>query len=117
MSALPEQVDVDAEVTAVVMGIHAEQMGCRPADALTFHDGSVVVTVMSGVLNLAERRLIGADRQEELRRARQLMRSAFALEMRSAVERVTGRRVVALIAADELQADRAVEVFVLDAPV
>ncbi len=107
---------LNAAVTSALVGIHTEHLGRGPTTASTFHYRNVIVTLMYDVLSRAERALGGGERGEAIRGARRLFQSAMEPDFREAVERLTGRRVVAFIGGNEVEPDVAAELFVLDEP-
>jgi uncharacterized protein YbcI len=72
---------------------------------------------MHGVLNNAEKALAQNGGHDDIDQARRLFRQVMAGDFRAAVERLTGRRVIAFFGASHLEPDVAAEIFVLDAPV
>jgi uncharacterized protein YbcI len=107
---------LNAAVTSALVGIHTEHLGRGPTTASTFHYRNVVVTLMHDVLTRAERALSSDGHAEAIRGVRRLFQSAMERDLRAAVERLTGRRVVAFIGGNEVEPDVAAEVFVLDSP-
>ena len=90
--------------------------GRGPTTASTFHYRNVVVTLMYDVLTRAERSLGAGEKAEAVRGVRRLFQTAMEGEFREAVERLTGRKVVAFIGGNEFDPDVAAELFVLDEP-
>ena len=107
---------LNAAVTSALVGIHTEHLGRGPTTASTFHYRNIVVTLMYDVLTAAERALGRSEQVETIRGVRRLFQSAMERDFREAVERLTGRRVVAFIGGNELDPDVAAELFVLDEP-
>jgi uncharacterized protein YbcI len=107
---------LNAAVTSALVGIHTEHLGRGPTTASTFHYRNVVVTLMYDVLTRAERSLGHGEKVEAIRSVRRLFQSAMEHDFREAVERLTGRRVIAFIGGNELEPDVAAELFVLDEP-
>jgi uncharacterized protein YbcI len=107
---------LNAAVTSALVGIHTEHLGRGPTTASTFRYRNVVVTLMYGVLTHAERSLGRGEKVEAISSVRTLFQAAMEREFREAVERLTGRRVVAFIGGNELDPDVAAELFVLDEP-
>ena len=98
------------------MGIHTEYLGRGPASASTFHHGNVLVTLMHGVLTNAEKSLAKTDRAPVVKNIRQLLHETLEADSRAAVERLTGRKVVAFISGNHLAPDIAADLFILDPP-
>lgn len=102
------------EITDVLVGIQTRYLGHGPASAATFQHDNVVVTLMHDVLSKAEKILAENGSRADVRKARELYRQEMEGDFRAAVERLTGRRVVAFLGASQLDRDVAAEIFVLD---
>jgi uncharacterized protein YbcI len=108
--------ELNAAITSALVGIHTEYLGRGPTNASTFHHGNVLVTLMHGVLTNAEKSLAETDRAPVVKNIRQLLYDTLEVDSREAVERLTGRKVVAFISGNHLDPDIAAELFILDAP-
>ena len=108
--------ELNAAVTSALVGIHTQHLGRGPTTASTFHYRNVVVTLMHDVLTHAERALGNGDHVDAIRHIRQLFQRTMEPDFREAVERLTGRRVVAFVSGNQLDPDIAAELFVLDEP-
>jgi len=111
----PRGGELNAAVTSALVGIYTEQLGRGPRSASTFHHGNVLVTLMHDVLTVAEKSLARSGRTDTLGHIRQLFQATMEADFREAVERVTGRRVLAFISGYSIDPDVAAEVFILDA--
>ena len=107
--------ELNAAVTSALMGIHTQHLGRGPRSASTFHHGHVLVTLMHGVLTAAEKSLIRSGHIDAARYIRQVLQETMASDLRAAVERLTGRGVLAFISGNHADADVAAELFILDA--
>jgi uncharacterized protein YbcI len=108
--------ELNAAITSALVGIHTEYLGRGPASASTFHHGNVLVTLMHGVLTNAEKSLAKTDRAPVVKNIRQLLHETLEADSRAAVERLTGRKVVAFISGNHLAPDIAADLFILDPP-
>jgi uncharacterized protein YbcI len=108
--------ELNAAITSALVGIHTEYLGRGPASASTFHHGNVLVTLMHGVLTNAEKSLARTDRAPVVKNIRQLLHQTLEADSRAAVERLTGRNVVAFISGNHLDPDIAAELFIVDPP-
>jgi uncharacterized protein YbcI len=108
--------ELNAAVTSALVGIHTEYLGRGPTTASTFHHGNVLVTLMHGVLTHAEKSLSGTDRAQAVNNIRHLFQETMEVDSRAAVERLTGRKVVALISGNHIDPDIEADVFILDRP-
>jgi uncharacterized protein YbcI len=112
----PNGEELNLALTDELVAIHRRHLGREPTSASTFHCENVVVTLMNEVLTKAETVLIANGNWENVRLTRELFREVMATELRAAVERATGRSVVAFIGANHTRPDIEAKVFVLDAP-
>ncbi len=108
--------ELNAALTSALVGIHTEYLGRGPKTASTFHQGNVVVTLMHDVLTPAERSLARHEHTEAVSQIRHLFQGTMEAEFRTAVERLTGRKVVAFISGNQFAPDVAAELFILDEP-
>ncbi len=99
------------------MGIHQRYIGRGPHSATTFYRDNILVSLMFGVLTRAEQTLSDTDHGESVNQVRHLFQKTMEADFREAVQRITGRTVIAFISGNNLDPDVAAEVFVLDAPV
>ena len=109
--------ELNAAVTSALVGIQSSYLGRGPSTASTFHHNNVIVTLMSDVLTKAERTLADSEHSDAVINARRLYGEAMEGEFIDAVQRLTGRRVNAVISGHRLSPDIAATVFVMDSPV
>jgi len=108
--------ELNAAITSALVGIHTEHLGRGPRSASTFHYGHVLVTLMHDVLTAAEKSLTRNNQSQAVDQIRRLFQATMEADFREAVERLTGRKVLAFISGNHLDPDIAAEVFILDAP-
>lgn len=108
--------ELNAAITSALVGIQTEYLGRGPRSASTFHYGHVLVTLMHDVLTPAEKSLTRTNRTDAVDHIRHLFQQTMEDEFREAVERLTGRKVLAFISGNHLDPDIAAELFILDAP-
>jgi uncharacterized protein YbcI len=109
--------ELNSAVTSALVGIHTHHLGRGPKTASTFHHGNVLVTFMNDVLTRAEKSLAESGRQEMVATIRHLYQETMESDFRAAIERLTGRKVVAFISGNHVDPDTAVELFILDAAI
>jgi len=109
--------ELNQAITSALVGIHSRYLGRGPQSATTLHHGNVVVSLLSGVLTHAERTLNEANQGEAVNQIRHLFQETMEADFKEAVERFTGRKVVAFVSGNNLDPDIAAEVFILDEPV
>lgn len=122
-SELPDQAggeltggELNAAVTREVVRIHTAAIGRGPKKSYSFHSGDTLITVLLEVLTRAEQNLVSYNEGDAVLATRRLSQRAMAAEMKAAIERVTGRSVVAFMSDNHLDPDMAIEVFILDPP-
>jgi uncharacterized protein YbcI len=108
--------ELNAAITSALVGIQTGYLGRGPRSASTFHYGNVLVTLMHDVLTPAERTLTRTDRTDAVKHIRHLFQETMETEFRLAVERLTGRKMLAFISGNHLEPDIAAELFILDEP-
>ncbi len=106
--------ELNAAVTSALVGIQNEHVGRGPQKASTFHHGNVVVTLMHDVMTPAERTLARTGNAPAVANMRHLLQETMQREFNAAIERLSGRKVVAFISGNHADPDMAAEVFVLD---
>ena len=89
-------------------------LGRRPETATTLHYGNVPVTLMNQVLTHAKKSLTETGHADAINKIRHLFQETMEADFREAVERLTGRKVLAFISGNHVDPDMAAEVFVLD---
>jgi len=108
--------ELNAAITSALVGIHTQYLGRGPRSASTFHYGHVLVTLMHEVLTPAEKSLIRTNQVEAVDHIRHLFQETMEADLREAVERLTGRKVLAFISGTHIDPDIAAELFILDGP-
>jgi uncharacterized protein YbcI len=106
--------ELNAALTDELVGIQSEYLGRGPATASTFYHGNAIITLMHNALTKAETLLAQKGRASEVSEVRGLFRQQMEADFRAAVERLTGRKVLALISGHHLEPDIAATIFILD---
>lgn len=109
--------ELNAAITSALIGIQTEYLGRGPKTASTFYRDNVIVTLMYDVLNRAERTLAKTERQGSVTTIRHLYQETMQADFTEAIERLTGRKVVAFISGNHADPDIASELFILDAAI
>jgi uncharacterized protein YbcI len=105
-----------AEVTNALVQLHAERYGKGPTRSKSHLIDDMLVCVMHDPFTTAEHTLIGAGKAEQVRELRLAFKEAMEGAFSGAVERITGRRVRALVSQVCVDPDTAIHVFMLDPP-
>jgi uncharacterized protein YbcI len=101
-------------ISQAIVRIHAEHYGKGATQAKTYVWDNLVVTVLRDVLTTAERTLVDVDRADTVREVRATFQHTMEQTFRSAVERLTGRRVHSFMSQVDPVGGLGVEVFVLE---
>jgi uncharacterized protein YbcI len=106
--------ELNAAITSAVVGVHSRYLGRGPKSATTFYKGNVVVTLMHEVMTHAEKTLAQNSQGDAVTNMRQMFQQTMEADFVAAIERLTGRRVIAFISGNSVDPDIASELFVLD---
>jgi uncharacterized protein YbcI len=102
-------------ITREIVTIYKEQYGRGPKFAHSHYGGPDSITcILEGSMTQPERTLAGLGEHQSLRATRLLFQYAGEDAFRQAVERVTGRRVIAFLSSIDSKADIASELFILE---
>jgi uncharacterized protein YbcI len=107
---------LDFALADAIARIQTEHLDLAPAHATAFHHSNIVVVVMDRVLSNAEKLLAQNGSSADVAEVRHLFQQEMETDFRSAVERLTGQKVIAFLSANHLEPDLAAEIFILDAP-
>jgi uncharacterized protein YbcI len=115
--ALLEQQQVDgpllASISRAVVRIVHEYTGRGPTKARSSIRGDVVVVMLRGTLRKSEHSLIRDDKGDEVVQMRRSVQQTMRAELSAAVEKLTGRKVTALMSDSHLEPDYSVQLFIL----
>jgi uncharacterized protein YbcI len=106
-------VEMGREISREIVGLFKKYVGRGPTYARTYVHDDLVVTILHDTMTRGEQTLKEEDEEEKLRELRKIFQGAFRDEAVSAVERSTGRRVVAFLSDHAVEPDWSAEVFVL----
>jgi uncharacterized protein YbcI len=107
-------IEVGREISREIVGLFKKYVGRGPTYARTYVHEDLVVTILHDTMTRGEQTLKEEDEEEKLRDMRKIFQGAFRAEAVSAVERATGKRVVAFLSDHAVEPDWSSEVFVLD---
>ena len=103
-----------ASISNAIVKLLAESTGRGPTKARTTIDRDLVVVLVANALSKGERFLADNGGEDQVLEMRAAFQSAMADDAREAIERITGRKVIAFMSANHLDPDVAAEVFVLE---
>ena len=106
--------ELNAALTDELTGIQTRYLSRAPASACTFYHGNAIVTLMHDALTKAEKVLARRGRGNDVTEVRGLLRQEMEADFRAAVERLTGRKVLAFLSGHQIEPDVAASIFILD---
>jgi uncharacterized protein YbcI len=102
------------DISNAVVQIVREYTGRGPTKARTMVRDNLVVVLMQETLLKAEHSLINDNKEQLVVDMRRSFQQTMREELSGAVERITGRKVIAFMSDSHLEPDYSVEVFVLE---
>jgi uncharacterized protein YbcI len=105
-----------AALSNALVALMKEHWGKGPTAAKSFINDEYVFTVLEGGLTRNEETLLAAGNADVVREYRMHFQQAVREEFTSAVEQITGRRVLDYHSQILFEPPRSFEMFVLDAP-
>ncbi|HKH87323.1 MAG TPA: Na-translocating system protein MpsC family protein [Acidimicrobiales bacterium] len=108
--------ELNAAITSAIVGIQTKHLGRGPSHASTAHSDQVITVIMRDVMTRAEKALVQTGERHAVMNMRQLLQEAMESDFKAAVERLTGRKVLAFVSGNHVDPDIAVETFILDHP-
>jgi uncharacterized protein YbcI len=107
--------DVTLELSNEMVRIYKDLFGRGPSRARTYFAGpDTVICSLERTLTPAEQSMVSLGEHQRLRETRMFFHHAREGDFREAVERVTGRNVVAFVSGIDTTADMSCEVFYLE---
>jgi uncharacterized protein YbcI len=106
--------ELNAALTSAIVGIHTKHLGRGPSSASSFHNDNLVIVLMRDVMTQVEKTIALAGNGPVVSSMRHLFQETMKEDFTEAVERLTGRKVVAFISGNHVDPDIAVELFILD---
>ncbi len=120
MATTPERTEphgaMRAAVSTAIVQAMATLYGRGPTKAKTYFNDDYVFTVLEGALTPNEERLVAEGEEMLVRQYRLRFQEVVASDLTSAVERVTGRRVLSYHSQVVFHPSRLFEIFLLDGP-
>jgi uncharacterized protein YbcI len=113
----PRARDLRQAISDAIVRVSADFIGRGPTRAKTYINGDVVFCVMEDTLTRGERSLIADGDGEAVRQMRRRFQDAMRRQVCTAVEALTEHKVVSFLSDNDIEAETAIEVFILDGPV
>lgn len=109
-----EQGELLAAISNTVVAVYADHLGRGPTKARSYMAESVITCLLEDTMTKAERRLVESGRTEAVLEVRTTFQETMREELIAAIEKLTGRRVRAIVGGTQLEPDITSQVFVLD---
>jgi uncharacterized protein YbcI len=113
-SALPDGDGLTNAISAAMVTLYGEVYGHDRTTASTYINDNVVVCILEDILTTSETRLVADGSASEVIEGRVAFQAAREDEFSAAVERLTRRRVVAFMSANQTLPGIACEMFFLE---
>jgi uncharacterized protein YbcI len=111
--ALPSGEDLTRAISAAIVRLYAEVYGHNRTTASTYINDNVVVCILEDILTSSEQELVDAGNESEVIEGRIAFQADREDEFSAAIERLTQRRVVAFMSANQTSPGVACELFFL----
>jgi uncharacterized protein YbcI len=108
---------LNSAIANAVVRVQSKYIGRGPTRAQAFFRHNVVVAVMQDTMTRGERSLVSDGRGDVVLEIRRQFQEAMREDLVSAIEELTGCKVVAFMSDNHVEPDLAGEIFVLDQPV
>jgi uncharacterized protein YbcI len=113
MLASDEQARQATAVGNAITRLHREHYGRGATTTRTIYQRDYIVSFLEDIYTPVERTLIEAGQEADVKHTRQVFQMAMKDAFTSAVETITGRRVIQFMSQVAFDPDMAAEVFVL----
>jgi uncharacterized protein YbcI len=113
----PPGTSIYVAISDVIVGLLREYTGRGPMKAGTTIRDNLVVVMLEQTLTKGEQVLVAKGRRDNVITLRSEYQEAMREAASARIAEITGRNVVAMMSANHLDPDLAVEIFVLDGPV
>jgi len=113
----PRTRDLRQAISDAIVRVSADFIGRGPTRAKTYITGDIVFCVLEDTLTRGERSLVADGDGEAVRQMRRRFQDAMRRQVCTAVEALTERKVVSFLSDNDIEAETAIEVFLLDGPV
>jgi uncharacterized protein YbcI len=104
---------LSADISNAIVKLLSDCTGRGPTKARTTLDRDLVMVVLQDTMSKGERFLVDNDHREQVLQMRRSYQRAMESDCREAIERLTGRHVVAFMSTNNIDPDVAAEIFIL----
>jgi uncharacterized protein YbcI len=105
--------NLNREVSRAMVALFKEYVGRGPTHARTYIHDDLIVVVLQDTMIKAEKTLAEEGEEDLVRGVRRVFQGKFREDANSIVERLTGRKVACFLSDHAIEADTAIEAFVL----
>ena len=105
---------MSASISNAIVHLHREYLGRGPTKARTSIRDDTIVVLMTDTLTKAEHSLVADGKADEVLSTRHSLQGTMRNDMVSAVERITGRTVMAFMSTNHIEPDLACEILILE---
>jgi uncharacterized protein YbcI len=105
---------LSASISNAIVHLHREYLGRGPTKARTSIRDDTIVVLMTDTLTKAEHSLVADGKADEVLSTRHSLQGTMRNDMVSAVERITGRTVMAFMSTNHIEPDLACEILILE---
>ncbi len=105
--------ELNRQISAAIVALYAEVYGHDRTTATTYINDDVVVCILEDILSCSEQELVAGGGASEVIEGRIAFQAEREDEFSAAVERLTKRRVVAFLSANQAAPGMACELFFL----
>jgi uncharacterized protein YbcI len=102
------------QLSNAVVALFKQYFGRGPTDCRTYLEPDLVIVVLAGGYNAAEKTLFQAGKWHEVRQARIAWQDSMEVRFIETIERLTHRTVKAFLSANHQDAELTIELFVLE---
>jgi len=110
----PERGTLLVAITNAIVGLHKEHYGRGPTKAKTYYTGDLIVCLMREGFSMVERTLFESGQRQAVLEQRAAFQRAMEGRYTEAIERLTGRRVIAFMSNTHQDPDLVAEIFLLE---
>lgn len=112
----PDRGTVSAAISNAVVGLMHDYTGRGPTRARTTISGDNILVVLADTLTRGERQLVSSGKSDLVLQIRQEYQRSMSEDLTGAVERISGRRVLAFMSSNNIEPDLAAELFIMAPP-
>jgi len=110
----PARNELAASISNVVVKLTSEYTGRGPTMARTYINDDLITVVLRDTLTKGEQSLVRDGKEDVVMTMRLQFQVSMRRDLVSAIEQLTGRKVLAFLSSNHMQPDIAIESFVME---